>query len=72
LDYLKKKDYNYAIIDSPPLSVIQQLVSEEVPSEISLTTERYIMESTNLYKNGIPQFDGQKYAFWSIRMNTYI
>jgi hypothetical protein len=30
------------------------------------------MESTNSYKNGIPQFDGQKYAFWSIRMKTYI
>jgi hypothetical protein len=30
------------------------------------------MESTNLYKNGIPQFDGHKYAFWSIRKNTYI
>jgi hypothetical protein len=30
------------------------------------------MESTNSYKNGIPQFDGQKYAFWSIKMKTYI
>jgi hypothetical protein len=30
------------------------------------------MESTNSYKNRIPQFDGQKYAFWSIRMKTYI
>jgi hypothetical protein len=30
------------------------------------------MESTNLYKNGIPQFDGQKYVFWSIRMKAYI
>ena len=30
------------------------------------------MESTNSYTNGIPQFDGQKYAFWSIRMKTYI
>jgi hypothetical protein len=30
------------------------------------------MESTNLYKNGIPQFDGQTYAFRSIRMETYI
>jgi hypothetical protein len=30
------------------------------------------MESTNSYKNGIPQFDGQKYAFWTIRMMTYI
>jgi hypothetical protein len=30
------------------------------------------MESNNLYKNGIPQFNGQKYAFWSIRMKTYI
>jgi hypothetical protein len=30
------------------------------------------MESTNSYKNGIPQFDVQKYAFWSIRMRTYI
>jgi hypothetical protein len=30
------------------------------------------MESTNSYKNGIPEFDGHKYAFWSIRMRTYI
>jgi hypothetical protein len=30
------------------------------------------MESTNSYKNGIPQFDGQKYVFWSIRIKTYI
>jgi hypothetical protein len=30
------------------------------------------MERNNLYKNGIPQFDGQKCAFWSIRMKTYI
>ena len=30
------------------------------------------MESNNLYKNGIPQFDGQNYAFWSIRIKTYI
>jgi hypothetical protein len=30
------------------------------------------MESTNSYKNGIPQFDGQKYVFWSIKMRTYI
>jgi hypothetical protein len=30
------------------------------------------MESNNLYKNGIPQFNGNKYAFWSIRMKTYI
>jgi hypothetical protein len=52
-----------SIIDSPPLSVIQQLVSELVPSEISLTTERYIMERKSMYKNGIPQFDGQNYAF---------
>jgi hypothetical protein len=25
-----------------------------------------------LYKNGIPQFDGHKYVFWSITMKTYI
>ena len=25
-----------------------------------------------MYKNGIPQFDGHKYEFWSIRMNMYI
>jgi hypothetical protein len=30
------------------------------------------MESTNSYKNGIPQFDGQNYTFWSIRMRAYI
>ena len=25
-----------------------------------------------MYKNGIPQFDGHKYAFWGISMKTYI
>jgi hypothetical protein len=30
------------------------------------------MDINNLYKNGIPNFNGQKYAFWSIRMKTYI
>jgi hypothetical protein len=30
------------------------------------------MESINSYKNGIPQFDGHKYSFWSIRMKTYM
>jgi hypothetical protein len=30
------------------------------------------MERNNVYKNGIPQFDGQRYSFWSIRMKTYI
>jgi hypothetical protein len=30
------------------------------------------MESNNLYTNEIPQCDGQKYAFWSIRMKKYI
>nr|ADE76963.1 unknown [Picea sitchensis] len=30
------------------------------------------MESTNSYKNGIPQFDGHKYDFWIIGMKTYI
>ena len=25
-----------------------------------------------MYKNGIPQFDGHKYAFWRRRMKTYI
>jgi hypothetical protein len=34
------KGLKISITDSPPLSVIQQLVSEKVPSEISLTTER--------------------------------
>jgi hypothetical protein len=30
------------------------------------------MESTNSYKNRIPHFDGKKYVFWCIRMNTYM
>jgi hypothetical protein len=30
------------------------------------------MERNNMYKNGIPQFHGQKYAFWSRRMKKYI
>ena len=25
-----------------------------------------------MYKHGIPQFDGNKYSFWIIRMKTYI
>jgi hypothetical protein len=25
-----------------------------------------------MYKNGIPQFDGKNYAFWSRRMKTYV
>ena len=25
-----------------------------------------------MYKNGIPQFDGKKYAFWNISIKTYI
>jgi hypothetical protein len=30
------------------------------------------MERNNMYKNGIPQFDGHNYAFWSRRMKTYV
>jgi hypothetical protein len=30
------------------------------------------MERNNMYKNGIPQFDGQKYEFWRRRMKKYI
>jgi hypothetical protein len=30
------------------------------------------MERNNMYKHGIPQFDGKKYALWSRRMKTYI
>jgi hypothetical protein len=30
------------------------------------------MESNNMYKNGIPQFDAQKYAFCIRRMKTYM
>ena len=30
------------------------------------------MERNSMYKNGIPQFDGQKYAFWSRRVKTCI
>jgi hypothetical protein len=30
------------------------------------------MERNNMYKNGIPQFDGKKYALWSIMMKTYL
>jgi hypothetical protein len=36
LDYLKKKDYNYAIIDSPPL-VIQQLDIYEGDTKVKAT-----------------------------------
>jgi hypothetical protein len=39
LDYLEKKVYNYAINDSPPLSVIQNMPSLEYFIE-SLTQEK--------------------------------
>jgi hypothetical protein len=30
------------------------------------------MKRNNMYKNGIPQFDGNNYALWRIRMKTYV
>ena len=30
------------------------------------------MERNNMYKNGIPQFDGHNYAFLRRRMKTYV
>jgi hypothetical protein len=30
------------------------------------------MERNNMYKNGIPQFDGQNYDLWSRRMKAYV
>jgi hypothetical protein len=30
------------------------------------------MERKNMYKHGIPHFDGQKYAYWRRRIKTYI
>jgi hypothetical protein len=41
----------------------------EVPSKNSLITRRKIMEYV---KVGLPQFNGQNYAFWSRRMKTYM
>jgi hypothetical protein len=37
---MEKKGLNFSNIDSTPLLVIEQLVSESVPSENSLTTGR--------------------------------
>jgi hypothetical protein len=30
------------------------------------------MENINMYKNGIPRFHGQNYAFWRRKMKTYV
>jgi len=30
------------------------------------------MERNSRYQNGIPQLDGQNYAFWSRRMKIYV
>jgi hypothetical protein len=30
------------------------------------------MERKHIYKNGIPQFDGENYALWRKRMKTYV
>jgi hypothetical protein len=30
------------------------------------------MERNNMYRNGIPQFDGHNYVLWSKRMKTYV
>jgi hypothetical protein len=53
--------------DSPLLSVFQQLVSDKVIQEKNLTTGRKIVESNSLYRNGIPEFNGQsglEYVMW--------
>jgi hypothetical protein len=56
----------------PPLSVFQQLLSEQVPSGNSLTTGRKIMERNSLYKNGIPHFDLKNYELCIKGMKTYV
>ena len=48
----------------------------KVPSD-NLTTRRYILRShmdqqEGLSSNRYPLFDGTNYAFWSIRMRSYL
>jgi len=56
-------------IDSPPLLVLQQLVSWKFLQENNLTIGRKIMEYTKIR---VKWFDGHNYAFRRRKMKTYI
>jgi hypothetical protein len=63
------------ILIQPQLSLFQQLASDHILQESNLNTGRKIMESNNLFRNGIPQFDGQnglKYEMWSNVMQFFL
>ena len=67
-----KKGLNCSITDSPPLSVIQQLVSEQGSFRKQFNHWKEIMDYS---KNGVPMFNGQngfKYEMWSRRMEVFL
>jgi hypothetical protein len=55
---LKKKDYNYAITDSPPLSVIQQMLS--LPASMTVHNVFHV----SLLKKYIP--DSNHVIDWNV------
>ena len=72
LAFYGEKGLNCSIIDSPPLSVIQQLVSDSVPSGNSLTTGRqswiilrmeYQFLMVGMVLSMICRVEGQKYFY---------
>jgi hypothetical protein len=67
-----KKGLNCSITDSPPLSVIQQLVSEQGSFRKQFNHWKEIMDYS---ENGVPMFNGQngfKYEMWSRRMEVFL
>ena len=66
-----KKRLNCSIIDSPPLSVIQQLVSEQGSFRKQFNHWKEIMD---YFENGVLMFscqNGFKYEMWSRRMEAF-
>jgi hypothetical protein len=59
----------------PPSQYSNNWYQSRFLQENSLTTGRKIMERNNLYRNGIPWFNGQNglnYEMWSKSMKTFL
>jgi hypothetical protein len=67
-----KNGLNCSITGSPPLSVIQQMVSEQGSFRKQFNHRREIMD---YFENGVPMFNGQngfKYDMWSRRTKVFL
>jgi hypothetical protein len=65
---LKKKDYNYAITDSPPLSVIQHGNQTETAFGYPILDTTPNVNMKNIPLSGIPTFYGKRIE----HLNTFL